>query len=241
MASIPLTFLNQACIDNFDIDAFKRARPFPWANPQGMLTQSGHQQLLENLPLIDDFSTSFGKRRRYNQVSHNRYMLAYRRGMALCAPWQAFIDELTSDYYRNFVAQLLGKRAIRLEFHWHYTPNGCSVSPHCDVKSKLGTHIFYMNTQSDWQPEWGGQTVLLDDDQQLSYRSNPDFEAFADAVDTQTENNRSLIFQRTDHSWHGVRPIHCPNGHMRKIFAITYTQFYRRCWYQLKPSYASLC
>jgi hypothetical protein len=33
--------------------------------------------------------------------------------------------------------------------------------------------------------------------------------------------NGSLLFQRTDHSWHGVRPLQPPPGSLRKLFIIT--------------------
>jgi len=34
---------------------------------------------------------------------------------------------------------------------------GCAVSPHCDAVRKLATHIFYFNTEADWDPGWGGR------------------------------------------------------------------------------------
>jgi hypothetical protein len=37
------------------------------------------------------------------------------------------------------------------------------VSPHCDSPKKLGSHIFYLNTKEDWDPSWGGETLILDD------------------------------------------------------------------------------
>ncbi|MHB1959739.1 MAG: hypothetical protein ACYCO5_11980, partial [Acidobacteriaceae bacterium] len=33
--------------------------------------------------------------------------------------------------------------------------------------------------------------------------------------------NESLFFQRTEHSWHGVRPLECPSGRLRKLFIVT--------------------
>jgi hypothetical protein len=37
----------------------------------------------------------------------------------------------------------------------------------------------------------------------------------ADAI-----GNRSMVFKRTPHSWHGVRAIDCPEGHLRKVFIV---------------------
>jgi hypothetical protein len=47
--------------------------------------------------------------------------------------------------------------------HWHYTPAGKSVSPHCDSFNKIGSQIFYFSTPEDWDRSWGGETVILDD------------------------------------------------------------------------------
>ena len=40
---------------------------------------------------------------------------------------------------------------------------GVEVSPHCDSKHKLGSHLFYFNDSSEWDPSWGGETLILED------------------------------------------------------------------------------
>jgi len=57
---------------------------------------------------------------------------------------------------------MFGRDSLSLTLHWHYAPRGCSVSPHCDAVRKLGSHLCYFNTEEDWDPSWGGQTLLLD-------------------------------------------------------------------------------
>ena len=111
---------------------------------------------------------------------------------------------------------------VFLTGHWHYTPRGCSVSPHCDAYWKLGSHIFYFNQESDWQPAWGGATLVLDDGGALPYSSAPAFDDFAASQSVTPVGNRSMLFLRTDHSWHGVRSLACPEGAMRKVFIIEY-------------------
>ena len=51
-----------------------------------------------------------------------------------------------------------------------------TCSPHCDAVWKLGSHIFYFN--EDWNPGWGGETLVLDDGGRFSRRSAPDFDDF---------------------------------------------------------------
>ena len=88
-----------------------------------------------------------------------------------------------ADAYRAFLRRLLGIERFALRLHWHYTPSGCSVSPHCDARRKLGSHIFYFNTEADWDPRWGGETLLLDDGGRLHRDSSPRFEDF-DRIET---------------------------------------------------------
>ncbi len=105
-------------------------------------------------------------------------------------------------------------------FHWHYTPTGCSVSPHCDAAREYGSQLFYFNPEGDWQPEWGGGTLILDDAGRLSYDSAPTLEEFVAVHEAPSIGNQSTLIQRTDHAWHAVRPIACPEGRLRRVFIV---------------------
>jgi hypothetical protein len=59
--------------------------------------------------------------------------------------------------------------------NWHFAPAGFSLSPHVDAQRKLVSHIFYFNTEADWDPQWGGQTVVLDDQGRFSITDHPSF------------------------------------------------------------------
>ena len=146
-----MKYLDEQQLDDFDHKAFRALTPYPWCNPTGILTAHGFDLLTSNMPEEEQFRGFFGKQRKHGQRSHDRYILDYEEGMAAPQPWLEFIDELKSPDYRKFVANLLGVRAVRFRFHWHYTPTACEVSPHCDSGGKLGNQIFYMNTNEDWQ------------------------------------------------------------------------------------------
>ena len=120
------------------------------------------------------------------------------------------------------MAGLLGHDDFFLTAHWHYTPRGCSVSPHCDAHWKLGSHIFYLNDEASWDSSWGGATLMLDDEGALEYSSAPAFEDFQTSYACPPVGNRSVLFLRTDHSWHGVQPLQCPEGELRRVFIIEY-------------------
>ena len=185
-----------------------------------MLTAEGYARLVETLPDISLFQSSFGVQRKNQQGSHDRYMLEYDDDVEIAAPWREYIGELCSERYKNNLCRLLGQPSVLLNFHWHYTPNGCVVSPHADSVRKAGSHIFYFNTEQDWDPAWGGHTVVLDDGGAMSYRSSPDFGDFKHEIPAEAMGNRSLLFTRTDHAWHGVHRVQCPADRFRKVFIV---------------------
>jgi hypothetical protein len=220
-----MSYLDPDFFAQFDPRIFREAEPYPWMNPEGILTPAGYEALSRNMPDIGLFTPSFGVKRKYGQQSHERYVLEYVDGLELPAPWQDFVDELRGDTYRRFIGELLGSRHFRFRFHWHYTPRGCSVSPHCDARGKLGSHIFYLNDES-WDPAWGGETVILDDHGRFSAQSSPGWEEFDEAIPAKTGANRSLIFGRRGNSWHGVRELTCPEGAYRQVFIIVFEDYH---------------
>jgi len=215
-----MTYLDYTRLNKIDPKMFRAQEPFPWLNPDGLLTDEGYQRLRETLPDIALFERRFDAPRKYGQKCHDRYTLVWSTDPPVPSPWKEFIAELEGRDYRTFWESLLETSAFSLNYHWHYTPNGCSVSPHCDAKRKLGSHIFYFNTKDDWDPSWGGTTVILDDHGRFHSDSAPNFEDFDHVIESQALGNYSLLFTRKGNSWHGVREIHCPEGALRKVFIV---------------------
>jgi hypothetical protein len=224
-----VAYIDAKALAAIDPRAFQQTDPFPWINPAGFLSADGFARLVANLPDVSRFTSAidYTRQRKHGQQNHDRYVLEYLDGMELPAPWQEFIDELRGDAYRSFIARLLGHRHFRFRFHWHYTPRACSVSPHCDSRTKLGSHIFYLNTRDSWDPAWGGETIVLDDHGRFAVDSSPDFADFDAAWAAETMDNRSLIFGRRGNSWHGVRAIECPEGALRKVFIVVFEDYRR--------------
>lgn len=215
-------YLNRALMDSIDVQEFWQRRPFPWLNPREFVLPDRHRELLETLPDVALFYPTFYGTRKHGQGSHDRYVLDYQEGMALSEPWRDFIEELRGDVYRQFVCKLLRVGDVRFRFHWHYTPNGGEVSPHCDSRGKLGSHIFYLNTEQDWDPAWGGQTVVLDDGGKFPANSAPAFDDFLAEYAAEAGDNRSFLFARRGNSWHGVHRIQCPENRHRKVFIVVF-------------------
>ena len=217
-----MNYLNTDILRSIDTGAVRARDPFPWTNPRGFLTDTGYRELLANMPPVEQFTPFFGKARKHGQKSHERYVLEYTDDVVLPEPWRRFVEELRGDAYREFIRELLGGAAFKFRFHWHYTPSGCSVSPHCDARGTLGAQICYMYSEDDWDPAWGGETVIRDDHGRFSAQSNPEFSDFDTAVPAETMDNHSLIFGRRGNSWHGVREIQCPEGALRKVFIVVF-------------------
>jgi hypothetical protein len=215
-----MKYLDMEMLRNLDRKDFLAIKPYPYYNREGVLTQGGFQELLDNMPPVEMFKKNFGYERRAGQAPHDRYSLEYEPGLQVPKPWQEFIGELCSDAYRNEVTRLLGAKKVEFRFHWHYTPSGCDVSPHCDARREHGSHLFYFNSKDDWDPAWGGATLVLDDGGRLNYNSAPGFDEFDDAIECDSIGNYSSLMLRTDHAWHAVRAIDCPEGRLRRVFIV---------------------
>ena len=214
------TYLDLDRLQSIETGTFQNASPFPWINPMGLISDEGYQALITTLPDPNRFNKSFGRPRRHGQASHDRFSLNYREGLDVSNDWHSFIAELNGSGYRSFLQRMLGIDKFDLTFHWHYTPNGCSLSAHCDAEWKYGSHIFYLNTPDDWQEEWGGQTLILDDGGSFSHKSAPAIDDFKNIIPSTAMGNSSLLFQRTDHSWHGMYPLKQPDGVLRRVFIV---------------------
>ncbi len=216
-----MQYLNQERIEALSDETFRRQQPYPWVSIPTALTPEGFERLRTTLPEVELFDRKVGVKRGHGQAPHDRYILHYKPGMELPEAWKAFVAELHGKTYQTFLRRMLGPRKFILTLEWYYAWQGCSVSPHCDARRKLATHIFYFNTEADWDMNWGGQILILDDEKRFKPHSAPAFDDLAVAAALVPQGNESLFFQRTEHSWHGVRPLQCPPNSLRKLFIVT--------------------
>jgi hypothetical protein len=215
-------YLNRDCIERVSAQEFQARQPYPWVNLQNSLTPEGYECLRASLPEVSVFERKVAVKRAYGQGYHDRYILHYRPTVELAPPWKEFVGELLhGDVYQSFLRRMFGDKRFIPTLEWYYAWQGCSVSPHCDARRKLATHIFYFNTEADWDSGWGGNILILDDGKRLKAHSAPSFDQLQVAGDIDPRGNGSLLFERTDHSWHGVRPLQCPPDTLRKLFIVT--------------------
>ena len=213
-------YLDLKRLEALDPTAYQTRDPYPYANPDGILHDAAYRKLVENLPDLELFEKIYGKKRAHGQTPHDRYALEYEDGLALPKPWQEFVDELRNGPYRELLCRLVGIPDLELRFHWHWATAGDSVSPHCDARLKIGSHIFYLNSEQEWNSTWGGETLVLDDGGRFARNSSPDFEDFDEIIQSRAVGNSSFIFTRRGNSWHGVRKLACPEGRFRKVFIV---------------------
>lgn len=215
-----MQYLEIEKLEEISREEFEAVKPYPFVNMPGLLTEHGFQSLLATMPNLSVFDHSVGKERPGGQVPHDRYSLEYASETRVPEPWKEFIGELCSDRYRNTIARLMSANRVRLRFHWHYTPGGGAVSPHVDSPREHGSHLFFFNSEDDWDPGWGGNTLILDDGERLGVNSAPALEDFDREIACNSIGNYSAIIKRSDHAWHALRPINSPEGEFRRLFAV---------------------
>ncbi|NEO90353.1 MAG: 2OG-Fe(II) oxygenase [Moorea sp. SIO3G5] len=229
-------FLDYDLLQSLNKDLFILKYPFPWLNFNQFLTSEVFKKLNHDFPRLNYFEKHKAIKRVYGQKPHDRYYLAYeksnyhlhnrkKKGIVklkqLPKSWQRFMEELeTSLDYQNFIKSLFEVSDFRVRYAWHVGVTNSDVSPHIDDPKKIGTHILYFNTSEDWNPDWGGSTLILGG--KLTNAMNPDFTDFTTITPTQFLDNFSFIFKNTPNAWHGVKPLTCPQGKYRRIFNIIF-------------------
>lgn len=229
-----MNYFNQERIENFPLEQFQQRKPFPWIDFEQFLAPDAFQILHKDFPSLDLFEYHENIYR-MGQRPHNRYYLAYEvsivhpdmpqagvvRKQDLSASWQGFMEELEhGSVYRPFIQKVLGMKNYSIRYAWHIGKSSNEVSPHMDSSTKLGTHIFYFNTNEDWKAEWGGQLVVLEGKQVPGMA--PDFHDFAKETAVSNMDNHSFLFKNSRDAWHGVKALTCPEGKYRKLFNVIF-------------------
>lgn len=226
------------CLEALKIRRDQPSHSFFWSQIPGFIPDDLFNQLCEDYPNISLFDKHVGIPRGL-QKPHDRYYLAlnwgpysankrpfFNKGVVkkyhLSRAWRRFIDNLEGAKYREFLSDLFQVEKFTLRFAWHMGFTGAEICPHVDTPSKLGTHIFYFNPEGQWDPAWGGQTVLLGNLEKDI--ENPEFSDFGCCWDASNIGNTSLIFRNSPIAWHGVRALNAPKGCFRKIFTVVIDQ-----------------
>lgn len=88
-----------------------------------------------------------------------------------------------------------------------------SIHPKTQLQRKLNLIVYL---EEDYKPEWGGGLEFWSHDEE----NNRPLEK---VKVIEPVFNRAVLFDTTQNSWHGFpQPITCPEGKMRKSFAVYY-------------------
>lgn len=229
-------FISLSAIKNFNYTTYHAASPFPHHTSYSFITPEGFESLRKDFPALDLFEKSVGNYRG-PQRPHDRFLLSFERSIYhnknyrgkglvlrkdLSKKWQGFLNELEGKTYRNFIKKILGTSRFKIHCEWHMGFKGSEVSPHKDAPFRLGSHLFYFNTREDWNPSWGGETLLLGDKVKGSSAQAPEFRDFKKNLPVPTVGNQSLLFHNSASAWHGVEPLKCPRNKYRRVFMVIF-------------------
>ena len=232
MTSSSEALLNSERLNPVSTADFAAAQPFPNLPLSACLTPAAFTQLLADFPAPELFVRQQGIHPDNILRPHDRYYLALSdqggvpqtpgitRTAELAPSWRKLIEELRSPPYQQFIKRLFGCRQLRTRFAWHLGHQASEVSPHLDAARKIGTHLLYFNTSDDWQPDWGGSTLLLG--QPRNGSSQPDFDDFATCQSAPWLDNHSLLFRNGPAAWHGVERMNPLPGHYRRLFTVVF-------------------
>jgi len=199
---------------------FLSIKPYPWINATGFLKPGMRSKLIAKAPELGE-KYLIGDMKRISTINKQEIL-----DLGLSETWQNFIDDISSEFYKNFLREMLDiQEDFDILYEFAYENNRFYLGPHTDSPLKRGTQLFYLNDHSNWKLEWGGRTILYGNFHPLNnknLKSMPLEEVislsekvyYADIL-----NEESLFFKKTNDSWHSIEPIRCPNpGYNRRIF-----------------------
>ena len=202
-----------------NLEQIKKAKlnqhPYTYGKIPSVFYEGKYQQLCVEYP-TEDFvhCQTLNQEKTYSmymkQLFNNSYDVPLN-SQDLSDNWQNMLKDLLSENYIKTLSQHVKQdlRKCRIEINcWQYL-NGCWLSPHTDKIEKVVSQLFYFN--ENWDPKWGGAIRVLNSD------DNEDFyEEILPHIDT------SIILVRSEHSWHSVAPLTCPDNISRKLMQIIF-------------------
>lgn len=184
---------------NHILSAKLNVEPFHHAFVNGLLSASLSVQLCKEFPERDFYQSKriTGSDKTYNVANNILLKLGntdFQSTQELSTSWKTFLTYLTSDVYNQAVSTLLQKDLsnCHLEITLKRYSRGDYISAHTDRDWVTATHLFFLN--SYWEASWGGLLELLDQNEK----------PFCSVLPTY---HTSLIFIRSNNSWHQVTPI----------------------------------
>jgi hypothetical protein len=197
--------------------AFGSASPFPHVVMDGFLEEDLCRRIAAEFPRYDAelFRNEWGELGK-----------AHHEGVEKIGPAFAELDAgLRSQAFLGFLSRVTGIYGLLFDPYYfgggtHENLQGMELDPHIDFnlhpETKLHRRLnllLYLN--EEWDDAWGGA---------LELHTNPWLHPSEDRVVTVSPSfNRCVVFETSDHSWHGFRRIDLPpdrRGVSRRSFAM---------------------
>jgi Rps23 Pro-64 3,4-dihydroxylase Tpa1-like proline 4-hydroxylase len=193
---------------------YAKADPFPHVVIDDFLPEHVAKAVLEEFP-----DPSSDEWQRYDEPRQRK--LATGSTSSLGPITRHVLAELNSAAFLDFLTELTGIRGLVADPYFeggglHQILPGGLLKVHVDFSrhARTGLHrrvnaLLYLN--EDWSDDYQGHLELWDRDmERRAQRIAPLF-------------NRLVVFNTTDHSWHGhPEPLACPAGRSRKSMALYY-------------------
>lgn len=207
-------------INALNLDAlrerFRSAVPFPYVVIENFLDAAAAQELAGCYPnfdqaMRDGFAFNFVNEQRKVQISDVEKFPAPVRRLNEAISSARFLSDLE---YVTGIPRLLTDDQLS-GGGMHLTGSGGRLDVHVDFNRIEERQLFrrlnillYLNPE--WKEDWGGQIELWDASVKVCHQSSLPV------------LNRCLIFQTSDISYHGVRPVTAPPDVVRRSFAAYY-------------------
>jgi hypothetical protein len=198
--------------------SFQTACPFKHSYLHGFLDPDVAEALLREFPAFD------------REKAINEYGEVGRKAVNTCLSgigptYKAFYDYLFSEEFLTAMSAISGipdliGDATLYGGGTHENLNGQELDPHVDFNFVRGggAHrrmnlLIYLN--KNWRPDWGGA---------IEVHSNPRDPDNDQVVAYNVDFNKALLFETSEHSWHGFQRICLPpelvGTHSRKCLSI---------------------
>lgn len=197
-------------------EQFRSAKPFPFIAIDGFLEPAFAAEVAASYPSFEQARTLGREFRAVNE--HRKIQVVdYQR---FPAPVKTLSDALASPELLRQLEQITGIPRLRWDpglggGGMHQTASSGWLDVHVDFNYHEELHMYrrlnilvFLNPE--WDERWGGLLELWDEDVKVRHH------AFAPLL------NRCVIFETSETSFHGVTPVVCPDGEVRRSFAAYY-------------------
>lgn len=209
-----------SAIRSMDLDALRRefqsASPYPFFKIDGFLEESFARRVVSEYPT---YEAARGIGKEFNALNERLKVQITDKGQFPPAVAR-LSDELSSQEFLQKIEYITGIKSLLDDpllngGGMHMTGPGGRLDVHVDfnldAEKKMHRRLnilVYLN--ENWRAEWGGRIELWNQDVTKCERSyEPIF-------------NRCVVFETSEASFHGVTPVRCPEGVLRRSFAAYY-------------------